>query len=54
MTKLFRKSASIIEHIWKGKDDNLSKIHTMGFFLYAFIIIALNPMLFNVLDTQKT
>lgn len=38
MTEPFRKSASIIEHIWKGKDNNLSQVHTMGFFFYAFII----------------
>lgn len=32
-TKLFRKSASIIEHIWKGKADNLSEVISMGSFL---------------------
>lgn len=54
MTKLFRKSASIIEHIWKGKADNLSEVHSMSFFLQAFIITALNSMLFNALDTPRT
>lgn len=54
MTEPFRKSASIIEHIWKGKDNNLSQVHTTGFFLYAFIITTLNFMLFNALETQRT